>query len=135
MSKCGNITLALLEMYRQHTGSRVVGFYLMSGRNYRSQVMGTLTRNNPEFNQEVFDKQYADEFAKYKYFGMKLAGYDVYYMVPGDELEVEDVDMDTVLKSYKDGSKKGSLLKAFKKMQNTKMISRVFLNRFIEQMA
>lgn len=135
VSKCGNITLALLEMYRQHTGSRVVGFYLMSGRNYRSQVMGTLTRNNPEFNQEVFDKQYADEFAKYKYFGMKLAGYDVYYMVPGDELEVEDVDMDTVLKSYKDGSKKGSLLKAFKKMQNTKMISRVFLNRFIEQMA
>jgi len=136
VSNCGdNSTLALLEMYRQHTGSRVVGFYLMSGRHHRRTILGTMHRNTNDFNQEAFDTQYADEFTKYKYFGMKIAGYDAYYMVPGEELEVEDVDMASTLKSYKDVVSKGSLLKAFKKMQNTKMISRVFLNRFIEQVA
>jgi hypothetical protein len=136
VSQCGyNMTLALLEMYRQTTGSRVVGFYLMAGRSYRSYISGTMQRNTTEFNQEAFDKQYAAEFNKYKYFGMKLPGYDIYYMVPGEELEVDDVDMNKALQGYKDTQKKGSLLKAFKKMQNSKMISRVFLNRFIEQVA
>lgn len=136
VAECGNnSTLALLEMYRQTTGSRVIGFYLMAGRSYRNQIQGVIHRNTSSFNLEEFNKQYAQEFSNYKYFGVKLSGYDVYYMVPGDELEVEDVDMDTVLKGYKDVTKKGSLLKAFRKMQNTKMISRIFLNKFIEQVA
>jgi hypothetical protein len=136
VTNCGNnTTLALLEMYKQTTGSRVIGFYLMSGRSFKSQITNTLFRSVSNVNYAEFDRQYAAEFNKYKYFGMKIPGYDVYYMVPGDELEVEEMDMDTVLKGYKDTTKKGSLLKAFKKMQNTKMISRVFLNKFIEQVA
>jgi hypothetical protein len=130
-----NSTLALLEMYRQTTGSRVIGFYLMSGRGHRNMISSMMNRNLREFSYEAFNAQYAAEFTKYKYFGMKIPGYDMYYMVPGDELEVEDVNMDKVLKGYKDTTKKGSLLKAFKKMQNSKMISRIFLNKFIEQVA
>lgn len=130
-----NSTLALLEMYRQTTGSRVIGFYLMSGSGHRSMISSMMSRNIGEFSYETFNAQYAAEFSKYKYFGMKLPGYDMYYMVPGDELEVKDVDMDEVLKGYKDTTKKGSLFKAFKKMQNSKMISRIFLNKFIEQVA
>jgi len=128
-------TLALLDMYRQTTGSRVIGFYLMPRSGHRSTIMNTMRRNATAFDITQFDKQYAAEFNKYKYFGMNLPGYDIYYMVPGEELEVEDTSMDSVLKTFKDGAKKGTLLKAFKKMQNKKMISRVFLNRFIEQVA
>jgi hypothetical protein len=130
-----NSTLALLEMYRQTTGSRVIGFYLMSGRGHRNMISSMMNRNLREFNHEAFNTQYAAEFTKHKYFGMKIPGYDMYYMVPGDELEVENVDMDKVLAGYKDTTNKGSLLKAFKKMQNSKMISRIFLNKFIEQVA
>jgi hypothetical protein len=132
-----NITLSLLELYRQTTGSRVIGFYLMSGSSnrYRQIIYTTMQQNTNEFNSEGFDRQYAAEFTKHKYFGLKLPGYDVYYMVPGEELEVDAVDMNKVLKGYKNVQTKGSLLKAFKKMQNSKMISRVFLNKFIEHVA
>ena len=50
-------------------------------------------------------------------------------MIKGDELEIEDITMETTMKEAK------TLLTAFKRMQSTKQISRVFLNSFIKQVA
>ncbi len=74
------------------------------------------------------------EFHKHKFFGLKTPGYDVYYMVPGKELVIKDVTMNDVVKK-KDNVTKTNLYNAFKKMQNTKMISRVFLNQFIQHVS
>jgi hypothetical protein len=52
-------------------------------------------------------------------------------MLPGKELEIAEMNMNTVIKT----SDKAGLLRAFKKMQNNKMISRVFLNQFIVQIS
>ncbi len=76
-----------------------------------------------------FVLQYQEEYAKNKYFGLRTKGYDIFFMISGDELEVEEVTMDTTMKSAK------TLLTAFKRMQTTKQISRVFLNSFIKQVA
>jgi hypothetical protein len=129
----GNATLALIQLYKEITGSRVIGFYLMDSRNCKTQIREKMyyTEN---FNFDQFETQYKTEFLNHKYFGVKMQGYDVYYMVPGDELEVEQVDMTKVMKPS-DKTTKNTLYRAFKKMQNTKMTSRVFLNQFIMQVA
>lgn len=129
----GNATLALMQLYKEITGSRVIGFYLMGGRDYKRQVREKMyyTEN---FNFDQFETQYKTEFLNHKYFGLKMQGYDVYYMLPGEELEVEQVDMNKVMRPT-DKTTKNTLYRAFKKMQNTKMTSRVFLNQFIMQVA
>ena len=57
-------------------------------------------------------------------------------MVPGNDLEIDNITMDTVLVGPKNKTPaKATLLKAFKKMQTSKSISRVFLNKFIQQVS
>ena len=120
-------TLSLLEMYKHLTGSRVIGFYLFNGSPKNTIYRYASMESN--FAQLKFEKQYRDEYLKNKYFGLHTKGYDVFFMISGDELDIEEVTMDTTMKSAK------TLLTAFKKMQNTKQISRVFLNSFIKQVA
>jgi hypothetical protein len=129
VSRHSSGTLAYLEMYKNITGSRVIGFYLMSGRNYRTQIMRRASMSN--LNTD-FEKQYKNEFLQHRYFGLKTKGYDTYFMVPGNDLEIDNITMDTVLVGPKN---KATLLKAFKKMQTSKSISRVFLNQFIQQVS
>lgn len=130
-------TNALLEMYREVTKSRLVGYYLMSGHqtSHKSAVYSRYRQyTEQQENYEVFEKQYANEYLKYKFFGIvDSKAYDVYYMLPGSNLEIEDVTMDDVLAKKKQlgSSDKRTLLSAFKKMRNTKTVSRVFLNQFI----
>lgn len=124
-------TESLLEMYRHLTGSRMVGFYLMGGNNHRNEIHRRAIHGD-NFSMEKFEKQYKEQFAANRFFGITgLRGYDVYFMMPGRDLEIDDVNMDKVLQK----NDKTSLLRAFKKVQNTKMVSRVFLNQFIKQVA
>ena len=124
-------------MYKHLTGSRVIGIYIMTGRNYKNQVSRRWEWNvgddNQEMNKMEFERQWKDEFTKHRYFGLKVQGYDVYYMVPGEELTIEEMDMDKALTEV--NTSRNGLLKAFKKMQNTKMVSRVFLNQFVKHVA
>ena len=137
-SKYAKGTMEYLEMYKNITGSRVVGFYLMSGRNFRNEIFHRYSErgicNSSQY--EAFDKQYKNEFIKHRYFGLKTKGYDTYFMVPGNDLEIDNITMDTVLAEPKNKIlAKATLLKAFKKMQTSKSISRVFLNKFIQQVS
>jgi hypothetical protein len=125
----GDMTDSLLEMYKMVTGSRNIGIYLMAGNNYKSQIYRKVGYADG-FDQLKFDKQYKEEFGNHRFFGVKSKGYDVYYMVPGSDLNIEEVNMSKVL--HRHDAKKGDLLRAFKKMQNTKMVSRVFLNQFVQ---
>ena len=120
-------TKALLEMYKHMTGSRVIGFYLFNG-NPKNNIYRYAVQE-PDFEHTDFVLQYQEEYAKNKYFGLRTKGYDIFFMISGDELEVEEVTMDTTMKSAK------TLFTAFKRMQTTKQISRVFLNSFIKQVA
>lgn len=123
-------TINIIQMYKKITNSRVFGIYLMDNGNYKSTILRKMgiAKN---FSHELFEKQYTEQFSKNRFFAMKNAGYDVYYMLPGTELEIAEINMDAVIKT----SDKAGLLRAFKKMQNNKMISRVFLNQFIVQIS
>lgn len=126
-SQVVRLTNSLLEMYKNITNSRVIGIYL--ARLTKSTVMRQ-AHHEDDFNYDAFEKQYKEQ-SKEKYFGMKQKGYDVYYVVSNDDLDVETVTMNTVLTA----GKPKTLLRAFKQMQTTKQISRVFLNQFIKQVA
>lgn len=128
-------TAQLLEMYKHLTGSRVVGIYLMGGRNYKAQAYHKMQMNvtMDNMNNAAFEQQWKQEYNKHKYIGLKLRGYDTYYMVPGGEIGIEEMDMDKALTGVE--SSKNNLLKAFKKMQQVKKVSRVFLNTFVKQVA
>lgn len=125
-----DITLPLLEMYKKNNDSRVIGYYLMAGGNYKNQIEHMIRKyDRNKFKQDEFEKKYSAEFSAERYFGIEgVKGYDVFYMLPGSDLEIENVSMDTILSKK---TTKSSLLTAFKKMQNTKQISRVFVRKFI----
>jgi len=122
------LTNSLLDMYKNITDSRVIGIYLT--RLTKSTVMARAHREE-DFNYEAFEQQYKEQ-SKEKYFGIKQKGYDVYYVVSDDDLDVDTVTMSRVLTT---GKPNKTLLRAFKQMQTTKQISRVFLNQFIKQVA
>ena len=122
------LTNSLLDMYKNITVSRVIGIYLT--RLTKSAVMAR-AHHEDDFNYEAFEQQYKEQ-SKEKYFGIKQQGYDVYYVVSNDDLDVDTVTMSRVLTT---GKPNKTLLRAFKQMQTTKQISRVFLNQFIKQVA
>lgn len=122
------LTNSLLDMYKNITNSRVIGIYLT--RLTKSTVMAR-AHHEEDFNYEAFEQQYKEQ-SKEKYFGIKQQGYDVYYVVSNDDLDVDHVTMSRVLTT---GKPNKTLLRAFKQMQTTKQISRVFLNQFIKQVA
>ena len=122
------LTNSLLEMYKNITNSRVIGIYL--SRLTKSAVLRQ-AHHEDDFNYDAFEKQYKEQ-SKEKYFGIKQQGYDVYYVVSNNDLDVDTVTMSRVLTT---GKPNKTLLRAFKEMQTTKQISRVFLNQFIKQVA
>lgn len=120
---------SMLELYRNATGSKVIGFYLMERMNkmkLASKFYGTKQTGD-------FEKQYNQQFVAHKYFSIKNTGYDVFYMLPANELEIENTNMDDYVT---DGNQtKRTLLTAFKKMQKKKNVSRVFINQFIQEIS
>lgn len=122
------LTNSLLDMYKNITNSRVIGIYL--SRLTKSAVLRQ-AQHEKDFNYAAFEKQYKEQ-SKEKYFGTKQQGYDVYYVVSNNDLDVDTVTMSRVLTT---GKPNKTLLRAFKEMQITKQISRVFLNQFIKQVA
>lgn len=127
-----DMTESLLALYREITGSRTIGMYIMSGRNHKRTISFKFRHCGLTFDQ--MEAQYKNQFNKHKYFGLPTTGYDMSYAIPGDELKIEEVSMEETLKNMKVSGKQ-ALYKAFKKTQNTKHVSRVFLNQFILNVA
>jgi hypothetical protein len=120
---------SMLELYRNATGSKVIGYYLMermSKGKLASKFYGTKQTGN-------FEKQYNEQFVAHKYFSIKNTGYDVFYMLPANELEIENTNMDDYVTDGKQN--KRTLLTAFKKMQKKKNVSRVFINQFVQEIS
>jgi hypothetical protein len=131
----GNFTQTLLAMYKNITGSRVIGYYLMYGSNYKGQIYNMAYRyNNDQVSYVDIMQQYNTEFSKHRFFSLKAFGYDTFYMLPSGEIGIKDVNLSDAIDTSKP-STKSSLLKAFKKVQNQKNFSRVFVNRFIQHVS
>jgi len=114
-------TRALLQLLKQRISGNLIGFYIANNR-AAVQCMNTY---NPDQNN---DKKIRD-FRKNNFTVINSAGYDDYYILRSDKLDIEDEEFSVTANTTK------SLVSAFSKYTNNKISNRVVLNRFIHLIA
>jgi hypothetical protein len=123
------ITTGLLEMFRNVTGSNVIGFYLI-GNATPSQIY-SYGKHYGKYFSDSETKSASMSIRKLKFATIKIHGYDKFFLMPnGKNLEVEEEEIEA-----KAGASKNDIKKAFLKLQKNKLANRVFLNKFIEEIA
>lgn len=112
-------TSALLKVFKQVTGSNVIGFYLLDNKDFKRYVYSHAPA--------AMDREsLRAEFRKEKNMVFTSEGYDEYYLIKADT----DVDEDSELE-VKEGASTRSLTTAFIKYNTSKVSNRVILNKFI----
>jgi hypothetical protein len=115
---------ALLNLLRFTTGSNVIGFYLVNsagGKNALSHVSG-VNRDTPEFDTLLAG------FRNKRYAEVAVPGYDAFFIVPSDKLEMKLSDKDDFINK---NLTKGRIAGAFLKASQAKQANRVLIGRFI----
>ena len=131
-----DMTENLLKALKVKTGSKVIGFYISARKKIDRY---TLDKYFPEWNRwsdkkkKLFNRR--EIMAKYRKDKVLVVkdntGYDEYYLLAGDDLQVEDGQMATP----SDNAKKGEIKKLFAQNLKSNRQSRVVMNRFISQVA
>jgi hypothetical protein len=122
MRKHDAMTNSLIQLLKNRTQSNVIGFYVISGRDFGRKVY------------HWFDGNYdliKDEFRRSKYLVLENTGYDEYYILRSKGL---DTDEDSTFE-VKDNTTFRGIASAFTKYNSGKHNSRVVLNRFIKLIA
>ena len=118
------LTSAYLQMLKNITKTNILGFYVLSSREIRSQI-------DTFFGAAVNVDKLTAEFRKTKALTVTSAGYDEYYLLRSEGLDTdEDVEFDV-----KENATTRGLVTAFSKYANNRVTNRVVLNRFIGMIA
>lgn len=132
-----NSTTTLLNIMREQTGAKVIGFFLARKRDAQSRI-DQMTQDRKR-SEELMDSYKKNKFAEIT----NVDGYDAFYIVPNgsgltvtsDEFESE-VDKNIDWEDEKQAKKAmRSVQKEFATQMTQKMVSRVLLNRFIEHIS
>lgn len=113
-------TKALIKLLRARTNSNVIGFYVISGRDFGRKL--------PEWfpKQNNYEELKAD-FRKNKFMVLQNSGYNEYYILRSNGLDTEE---DSTFEVKENSTFKG-IASAFAKYNGNRISSRVVLNRFI----
>jgi hypothetical protein len=113
-----------IKMLKQRTNSNIVGFYVLSGREFG--------RVAEQFYPRSVDRlKLKAEFRKEKYKIVTNAGFDEYYLLRSEGLDTDD-DVEFVVK---ENATTRGLVSAFTKYAGNRLNNRVVLNRFIGMIA
>jgi len=118
------LTSHYIKMLKRKTGCNIVGFYVLSGREF-----GREARNFFPVMSDFFALK--AKFRKEKCMVVKSAGYDEYYLLRADGL---DTDEDVGFEVKENATTRG-LVSAFSKYAGNRLNNRVVLNRFVEMIA
>lgn len=117
------LQVALLELYKKATGSRVINFFIAS---YNPKWAAKRMHNSAE----DFDTKWKNEWKQKFFHTTKSFGFDDRFLIPGgSELTIGEDIFESNSSDPKD------LRRAFKKFQNTKQTNRVLLNKMIQAVA
>ena len=113
-------------MYRERTGSTVIGFRIASG----SKNSTVRELNNFGINWNDASDMW-NSLRKEKFVNVSGLGYDKFFMIRGGAA------LKTANGSFEvaDDAKKGQIASAFKKANKSKLVSRTMLNEFIKEVA
>ena len=112
-------TPALLKLLKEATGSNVIGFYILDGREIR-RALSLYTPSGTDFDAM------AAQFRKDKTLIIKSAGYDEYYLLNSNGMAIDD-DAEFEVKS----TTTRGLVSAFGKYTSGRVHNRTVLNKFI----
>tara|TARA_B100001564_G_C20436899_1_gene577225 strand:- start:160 stop:783 length:624 start_codon:yes stop_codon:yes gene_type:complete len=119
------LTENLLEILKDRTGTKVLGFYVSARKRIDRYAM------DKYFNYNLHSKVNAT-FRKDKVVTVtNSTGYDEIYLLAGDNMQVEDGQMATP----SENAKKGEIKRLFASTLKSAKQSRVLLNKFVSQVA
>lgn len=114
------LTSDYIKMLKLRTNSNIVGFYVLSGREFGREAYHF-------FPKSVNHDKYKAEFRKNKSLVVTNAGYDEYYLLRSEGL---DTDEDVTFEVKENATTRG-LVSAFSKFAGNRLNNRVVLNRFV----
>ena len=128
-----DMTHSLLDSLRERTGTKVLGFYISSGKQVDRNTMDQYFPSYSYDGRKTFDrKKVMAEFRKNKCLVVKHSiGYDEFYLLAGGEMQVTDGQMATP----SENAKKSEIKRLFASNLKTNRDSRIVLNKFISQVA
>jgi len=112
-----NTSKAFLHILKQRTNCNIIGFRIMSNRDFREYTYRHLQGSDMEL--------ILDDFRKTKSFVAKSVGFDDYYMLKAEGLSTDEEELEV-----KSTTTRG-LVSAFKKYTKGNIQNKVILNRFI----
>jgi hypothetical protein len=118
------VTSALLRMLKARSGTNLIGYFI-TNRNVKTTSVNIATT----YGHNITPESISEYLKKSKFYSVQNVGYDEYFVVQGKDLEIQDDRLEV------EGNNKRDYLKAFMKNQKAKIINRVLLNKFVEQIA
>jgi hypothetical protein len=117
-------TASYLELLKARTNCNIVGFYVLSGREFTRAAYGLVPKAADLDALRV-------QFRKDKSLVITSAGFDEYYLLRSEALDTDD----DVEFSVKENATTRGLVSAFSKYTKNRLMNRVILNRFIGMIA
>jgi hypothetical protein len=119
------LTENLLQILKDRTGSKVLGFYVSARKRIDNYAM------DKYFDYQMRSKIHA-QFRKDKVVTVtNSTGYDEIYLLAGDNMQVQDGQMATP----SENAKKGEIKRLFTSTLKGNKQSRIMLNKFISKVA
>jgi hypothetical protein len=132
-----NSTASLLNILKEQTGAKVIGFFLAKKRDAQARIDSMIQDRHKA--EKMFNSFKESKFAEI----LDADGYDAYYIIPsGSGLSVASDEFEGELDTTVDWNdqkqaKKAmrSVAKEFASQMSEKIVSRVLLNRFIDHIS
>ena len=121
---CANHTGAYVKLLKARTNCNVLGFYVISGREFSRKIYEFYPRTA---NYDTIKAS----FRKTKFAVVTTAGFDEYYVLRSEALDTEE---DNTFEVKENATTRG-LVSAFSKYAGGRVANRVVLNRFIGMIA
>jgi hypothetical protein len=120
------LTKQLLAMYKDQTGSTVIGYRIMPASKH--QFFRSLSRHNR--THDVINEYY-EIFKKENYVNVRGEGYDKFFTLKGGK------HLETSNNSFEvsEDAKKGEISRAFRSANKKRLVSRSLLNEFVAEVA
>lgn len=120
----GDQTSALIKLLKSRTNSNVIGFYVISGRDFNRKIFHW-------FPKQTNHEELKSMFRKDNFTILNNSGYDEYYILRSTGLDTDEAGTFEV----KENSTNRGIATAFAKYSGQRIASRVVLNRFINLIA
>ena len=121
------LTQGLLSLLKKITYTNTLGFFIVS-RSTKRQIEYSAKRSGVQVDEKT-----VRTFNKQKFLGVKTLGYNQYYFIPGgDALSTKNTEEEN---EFENAANKREIKSAFLKMQQSKLINRVLLSRFIAEIS